>query len=136
MNIAVYGVVPLHKRRSALRIIEEMQLFRALCAAFIHGSLGHMRNQLTVEGIFGDFQSAVFGHDFRRSHAVVIVDEVDLSGLHIAVEGRRGGDRAGEAVVHGQRAVGEGESLCVWQLLRETTSQLCQNHQMHKSIIS
>ena len=49
MDIAVHGVVPLHKRRSRLRIIEEMQLFRVFGAAFIHISLGRMGNQLTAE---------------------------------------------------------------------------------------
>ena len=46
---SVHGVVPLHIRWSRLRIIEEMQLFRALSAAFIHSSLGQMGNQLTAE---------------------------------------------------------------------------------------
>ena len=49
MNIVVFHAVILYKRRSRLRIIEEMQLFCALSAAFIHSSLGRMGNQFTVE---------------------------------------------------------------------------------------
>ena len=49
MNIAVFHAVILYKRRSRLCIIEEMQLFRALCVAFSHSSLGRMGNQLIAE---------------------------------------------------------------------------------------
>ena len=49
MNIAVFYAVILYKRRSRLRIIEEMQIFRALSAAFIHSSLGQMGNQFTAK---------------------------------------------------------------------------------------
>ena len=49
MNITVLYAVILYKRWSRLHIIEEVELFRALSAAFIHSSLGQMGNQLTAE---------------------------------------------------------------------------------------
>lgn len=49
MDIAVHCVIVLHKRRSTLRIIEEMEFFVvkfvALC---VLDSLGQMGNQLSV----------------------------------------------------------------------------------------
>ena len=49
MNIAILHAVILYKCRSRLGIIEKMQRFHALSAAFIHGSSGRMGNQLTAE---------------------------------------------------------------------------------------
>ena len=63
-----------------------------------------MGNQLAVESIFRNLHPAILRHNLCGAHAVVIVDEVDLAGLHIVVEGRGGGKRTGEAVVHAQRA--------------------------------
>ena len=49
MDIVILDAVVLYKGRNALFFIEEMQIFRALSAAFIHGSLGRMGNRFTAE---------------------------------------------------------------------------------------
>ena len=54
-----------------------------------------MGNELAVEGIFGRFHPAILRHNLCGAHAVVIVDEVDLLGLHFVAKGCGGGDYVG-----------------------------------------
>ena len=76
VDISVHGSVVFNKGRPGLSIVEEVQLFRALCTVLIHCSLGHMGNELAMEGVIIGRGHAALRHLLLGAQTVVVICEV------------------------------------------------------------
>ena len=106
LDVAVHDSFVFNKGRPGLRIVEEVQFFRALFAVLIHCSLGQMGNELAVESVIVDRSDAVFYNLLLGAQTIVVIFEINLSGRG---GGKRilCGKRAGETGVDGEHAIGQ-----------------------------